>query len=329
MNILAYHVREDEIDSFNKISTHYNQKVTLLKEEFSSKTARKAQGYDAISIVGNCLADKKALQIISKMGVKHVATRTTGYDNIDLEAAKKYRIKITNVPAYSPNSVSEFVIMLTLTLVRNFNQITENVNKFNFSLSGLLGSELKNKTIGIIGTGRIGLEVVKAFSGFGSTILGYDIYENEKAKRFMNYVSLDQLFKKSDIITLHCPLTEENYHLINSQTIQQMKKGVIIVNAARGALIDSQAIVEALKSGKIGSIAMDVYEHESGLFHYDHTRTEIKDEIFLQLKENPNVIVTPHCGFYTEEAVENMVEQSLINIKNIYETAKCENEIVI
>lgn len=328
MKVLAYCVRSDEMRSFEKFSDKYNHEVKMVKESFAPSTAVLAEGYDAVSILGNCTANREAIEIISRFGIKYLATRSAGFNNIDLEAAKEFGVNVSNVPAYSPNAVGEFAVGLTLCLARNFKQAFKRVDAQDFSLEGLIGFELRNKTIGFIGTGRIGQTAIKAFSGFGCKMIGYDLYPNENAEKYLEYKTLDEVFAEADIISLHCPLTDDNYHMINEDSIAKMKEGVILVNTSRGQLMDARALIDGIESGKIGGVATDVYEYEYGIFHNNHQNGSITDETLLTLKAFPNVIVTPHYGFYTDEAVANMVEYSLQNLYD-YETKKdCKNKLV-
>lgn len=327
MKVLAYHVREDEMEAFKKYSEKYGHDVTTIPEPFSPETAHLAKGYEGISIVGNCIANREALEKIASYGIKYVASRTAGYDNIDLEACKELNIKASNVPAYSPNSVSEFTVGLAIVLTRKINQAIKRVEVQNFGLKGLIGIELRNLTIGVIGTGRIGFNVIKAFSGFGARIIAYDIIQNKEVEKYAEYKSFDEVITESDIITLHCPLTEDNYHMINDKTIAKMKDGVILINAARGALVDAEALIRGIRSGKIRGAALDTYEHEIGIFHTDHTNSLLQDNTLDILRSLPNVIITPHCAFYTDEAVANMVETALANLKDFELTGSAKNEI--
>lgn len=327
MKIIAYAVRPDELSSFEKYSKKLGHDVTLVKESFAPENAHLAEGYDAVSILGNCRATSEALEILSKLNINYLATRSAGVNNIDMEAARRFNIRVSNVPAYSPNAVAEFAVASTLCIARNLHQAIRRVDVQNFGLAGLIGFELRNKTIGFIGTGRIGLTTIKAFSGFGAKMIGYDLYPNEEAKKYIEYRTLDELFAEADIISMHCPLTPENLHLINAENISKMKDGVVIVNTARGALMDAAAVIEGLKSGKIGGVATDVYENEVGIFHNDHTNSILKDDILARLLQFPNVLVTPHFGFYTDEAVSNMVEYSLQNLKDFEVNNQCKNEI--
>lgn len=328
MKILAYCVRPDEMSSFEKFSAKYNHEVKIIKESFSPATAALAEGYDAVCILGNCTANREAIEIISKFKIKYLATRSAGFNNIDLEAAKEFGINVSNVPAYSPNAVGEFAVGVTLCLARNFKQAFKRVDAQDFSLAGLIGFELRNKTIGFIGTGRIGQTAIKAFSGFGCKMIGYDLYPNENAAKYLEYKTLDEVFAEADIISLHCPLTDDNYHIINEENIAKMKDGVILINTSRGQLMDARALIDGIKSKKIGGVATDVYEYEYGIFHHNHQNGLITDETLLTLKSFPNVIVTPHYGFYTDEAVANMVEYSLQNLYDYETTNECKNKLV-
>lgn len=327
MKILAYCVRPDEMEGFNEFSKKYDHQVTTIAETFSSESASLAEGYDGISILGNCKADREALEILSSLGIKYMASRSAGINNIDLEACKELAIKVTNVPAYSPNSVSEFTVGLVLNLTRNINAAMKRVQVQNFGLNGLIGIEVRNLTVGVIGTGRIGFNVVKAFSGFGCRIIANDIYENKDVEEFAEYKTLEELYAEADIITLHCPLFDENYHMIDDKAIDQMKDGVIIINAARGALVDAEALIRGLKSGKVRGAALDTYENEIGILHTDHTNSILQDDVLARLLQFPNVLITPHFAFYTDEAVSNMVEIALSNLKDFELTGKAKNEI--
>lgn len=326
MKILAYCVRPDEEASFAEFKKKYNHDVELIRESFSPSTAHLAEGFDAVSILGNCTANREALEVISKLNIKFLATRSAGINNIDLEAAKEFGIKVSNVPAYSPNSVGEFTATVILCLARNIKSALHRVESQNFALNGLIGFELRNKTIGFIGTGRIGQCAMKALSGFGAKMIGYDLYPSESAKQYIEYKSFEDVLAEADIISLHCPLTSDNHHLINEETISKMKDGVIIVNTSRGPLMDAEALLNNLLSGKIGGLATDVYEHEVGIFHSNLEGRIINDKTLLTLKSLPNVLVTPHYAFYTDEAVSNMVEYSLENLHEYETKGNCKNE---
>lgn len=327
MKVLAYSVRPDEIDGFNKFSKQYGHDVKIISTNFNPSIANLAEGYEGISILGNDLCNREALEKLASLGVKFIAQRVAGTDNIDIEAANELGIKAANVPAYSPNSVSEFTVGLILSLTRNIPYALKRVELQHFGLGGLLGTEVRNLTIGVIGTGRIGFNVIKALFGFGCNIIAYDIYQNDEVKKYATYVSLEELYEKSDIITLHTPLFAENTHMINDESILKMKDGVYIINAARGGLVDSEALLRGLKSGKVGKAALDTYEKEYGVVHNIHMGEILQDDIYTRLLQLPNVLVTPHMAFYTDEAVTNMVEISLSNLKDFELNGLCKNEI--
>ncbi|WP_026894491.1 D-isomer specific 2-hydroxyacid dehydrogenase family protein [Clostridiisalibacter paucivorans] len=327
MNILAYCVRPDEVESFKKFSKKYGHEIKLIPQSFGPEVADLAKGYDAVSILGNCNANREALEKIKSHGIKYLATRSAGVNNIDFKATEEFGIKVANVPAYSPNSVSELTVGITLCLTRKIPFALRRVGVQSFALNGLIGVELRNLTVGVIGTGRIGLEVIKGFSGFGTKMIGYDIVENEEAKKYIEYKSLDDIYREADIITLHIPLTDDNYHMIGKESISKMKDGVFIVNAARGALIDTEALIEGLKSGKVGGAALDTYEHEGGVFHNDKMNEIMSDDTLAKLMSFPNVVVTPHFGFYTDEAVSNMVETTLINLRDFESKGTSRNQV--
>ncbi|WP_027626433.1 D-isomer specific 2-hydroxyacid dehydrogenase family protein [Clostridium lundense] len=310
MKVIAYAYRPDETVAFERFSKELNLDVTYVKESLSLENAHLAEGIEAVAILGNCNAGKEVLEKLSKGGVKYLASRSAGYNNIDLEAAKELGIRVSNA-TYSPNSVADFATMLALMLNRRVIESIKRSQGQDYTLGGLMGNELRNQVIGVIGTGRIGQTVIKNFSGFGAKILAYDLYPNEEPKTYVEYVDLDTLLQKADIITLHAPLFESNYHLINKETISKMKQGVKIINTARGELIDTFALIDGLKNSKIGGAALDVIENELGIFHSDCRLKTINHDGLAILKSLPNVILTPHCAFYTDQAVSDMVECGL------------------
>ncbi|WP_217589460.1 NAD(P)-dependent oxidoreductase [Lentibacillus saliphilus] len=329
MKIIAFNVRPDEIESFETYSKQFNHDVDIQSNLFGPHNAHLAEGYEAVCILGNCKANAEALEKIANLGVKYLATRSAGFNNIDLEAAKKWRIRVSNVPAYSPNSVAEFTVGVTLCIIRNIKKALHRVDRHHFGLGGLLGTELRNQTIGFVGTGRIGLSTIKAFSGFGARLIGYDVVVNNEAKAYIEYRSLKSVLRDSNIISLHCPLTEDNYHLINEETISTMKDGVVIINTARGGLINTDHAIDGIKSGRIGGLGLDTYEHEVGVFHNNLENDILPDGKLAELISMQNVFVTPHYGFYTDEAVANMVEYALENLYDYEAKHYCKNELAI
>lgn len=327
MKVIAYCVRPDELASFAKHSQALNMELTLEREKFSPENAHKAKGYDAVIFLGNCSANREALSIVAEHGVKYLSSRSAGVNNIDLAAASELGLRVANVGRYSPYSVAEFTLTMTLAILRKLHRTIKRVQVQNYSLAGLIGQELRFKTVGIIGTGNIGLTTAKVFSGLCAKILAHDLYENPAADGLVEYCSLTELLNASDIVALHCPYNPENHHLINANTLSQMKPSAYLINTARGELVDTLALLEVLKNGKIAGYAGDVYEKEIGIVHQDHTNDIIPDPMFLGLSNMPNVLFTPHYAFYTDVAVDNMVEYSLQNVHQFYHGQPCANEI--
>jgi lactate dehydrogenase-like 2-hydroxyacid dehydrogenase len=309
MRILAYSHRSDETEFFKDFSNKYNIEVVLTESEPTMETAGLAKGFDCISII-TTIIDSKLIEKFYELGVKFISTRTIGYDHIDLKKAKELGIHVGNA-TYSPNSVADYTIMLMLMTIRKVRLIMEKSSVQDYSLKGVQGKELPNLTIGVLGTGRIGRTVIKHLSGFECKVLAFDIYENEEVKAYAEYVDLNTILKNSDILTLHMPATENNYHMINKESIKLMKKQVYIINTARGSLINTDDLIEAIENKKIGGAALDVIEQEANLY-YNNLNGEISENRDLAiLKSFPNVIVTPHTAFYTDQAVSDMVENSI------------------
>ncbi|ABR33682.1 D-isomer specific 2-hydroxyacid dehydrogenase family protein [Clostridium beijerinckii] len=309
MRILAYSHRRDETQYFEEFSKKYNVEVVLCNEEPSLETAPLAKGFDCISIITTNI-NSELVGKFHELGVKFISTRTIGYDHIDLKKAKELGVRVGNV-TYSPNSVADYTIMLILMAVRKVKLIMERSNVQDFSLRGIQGKELPNLTIGVVGTGKIGRTVIKHLSGFGCKILAHDIYENDEVKSNAKYVDLENLFKYSDIITLHMPATDDNYHIINKKAIKLMKDGVFIINTARGSLINTNDLIHGIESKKIGGAALDVIEQESNIYYSDLKGEALKNRNLAILKSFPNVIITPHAAFYTDQAVSDMIENSI------------------
>lgn len=310
MKIFVYNYREkDEGIYFEKFSGIYNVQIGMTKEAPSVENAELSCGYDCVSVITTKI-DALVVEALYKEGVKFISTRTIGYDHIDLDKTRELGMKVGNA-TYSPSSVADYAIMLMLMSSRKINLIMDRANVQNYSLKGVQGRELPNMTVGIIGTGKIGKTVIKHLSGFGCKILAYDLFNSDEINDYAEYTQLGALLKNSDIISLHVPATDENFHLINRETIELMKDGVIIVNTARGALIDSEALISGLECGKIGAAALDVVENEFGLYYNDLNSKVLINRELAVLKSFPNVIVTPHMAFYTDQAVSDMVENSI------------------
>ena len=299
-------------------------KMKFFETKLNEDTVSLACGYDAVCVFVNDVINSFVIDKLHEYGIKLIALRCAGYNNVDLKYARG-KIGVVRVPAYSPYAVAEHTIALLLTLVRNTHKAYVRTRGFNFSLNGLLGFDLYNKTIGIIGTGKIGSIFANICKGFGMKILAYDKYPNQSLD--LEYTTLENLLKESDVISLHCPLTEESYHLIDDKAISLMKNGVIIVNTSRGALINAEALLEGIKSKKIGGATLDVYEEESELFFEDNSNLIVNDDTLALLMTMPNVIVTSHQAFFTKEALSNIAETTINNVKEYLEFGKCENEV--
>ena len=276
-------------------------------------TAILATGNDAVCIFVNDVADKETLDILHEAGVKTILLRCAGYDNVDLKAAEG-RFDVMRVPSYSPAAVAEFALTLLMAVNRCVHKAYQRTRDFNFSINGLMGMTLRGKTIGVVGTGKIGRTMVEILQGFGMEILAYDPYPTEGIKA--NYVSKEELFRRSDIITFHCPLTDDTRHMVNAETIGMMKDGSIIVNTSRGAIVDTTALVEALKAGKFAGVALDVYEEEDEYFFEDRSNEIISDDELSRLLTFPNVLVTSHQAFFTTEAMKAIAETTLNNYES-------------
>jgi D-lactate dehydrogenase len=299
-----------------------------LTPRLEAQTVNLAQGFPAICVFVNDILDRQIIQSLASNRTNLIALRCAGYDHVDLVAAREFGITVVRVPAYSPYAVAEHTIALILTLNRQIHRAYNRLREGNFALNGLLGFELHNRTVRIIGTGSIGCITGQILHGFGCHILAYDPYPKaEFADKYATYTSLDELLTQSDIISLHCPLTANNYHLIDERAIAQMKPGVMLVNTSRGGLIDTLAIIKGLKKQKIGYLALDVYEQEKKLFFEDLSGEIIQDDLFERLLTFPNVIITGHQAFFTTNALENIAETTLSNISDIEQKKVCQNQI--
>ena len=311
MKILAYNCRADEAEYFRTFADKYGAEIAMCKDAPTLDTAELARGCRAVSIVVSAI-DAALLKRFGELGVEYISTRTAGFDHIDVKTARELEIGVGNV-AYSPGSVADYTVMLMLMAARRIRVILERGGVQNYSLHGVRGRELGGMTVGVVGTGRIGQAVIRRLSGFGSRVLAYDPRQDEEVRRFAEYVPLEKLFAQSDVITLHVPATEQNHHLISRESIAQMKDGVILVNTARGSLIDTAALIDGIERRKIGGAALDVLENESEIFFRDWKGEPLDNRGLAVLRSFPNVIVTPHTAFYTDQAVSDMVEQSIKN----------------
>ena len=314
MRVTVYNCREfDEKALFLRYEKELGIELVLCADAPTLENIHLSKGSECVDIITSKIT-RELMEAFHKNGVKYLTTRTIGYDHIDLEAAKEFGIKVGNAP-YGPNGVADYTVMLILMSIRKMKRIMERTNIQDYTLAGIQGRELKDLTVGVIGTGRIGRTVIRNLSGFGCKILAYDLYEQEGVKQYAAYVSLAELLQTSDVITLHTPLTDENFHLINEKSIAGMKDGVVLINTARGALIDSEALIGAIESGKIGAAGLDVVENEFGLYYYDHKSDILKNRELALLRSFPNVTVSHHMAFYTKNYVETVVMDSLKSCK--------------
>jgi len=306
----------------------YQFKINYFQGHLKPNTASLSKGHDAVCAFVNDTLSKEVLDILFENKIEIVALRSAGYNNVDLAAAYG-RVHVVRVPGYSPHAVAEHAAALILSLNRKIHKAYVRVREGNFSIDRLLGFDLYGKTAGIIGTGQIGRCMIDILKGFGMKVFAYDPNpDNQYAKEAgCSYVDLDTLYAKSDIISLHCPLTPQTYHLINSKSIARMKKGVMIINTGRGGLIYTKDLIEGLKGGDIGSAGLDVYEEESEYFFEDFSASMISDDVLARLLTFPNVLVTSHQGFFTEEALTNIAETTLGNLKDFFQGGYLKNEV--
>lgn len=312
MKIFVYSYREfDEAEYFQKFSKEYGVELGITTEAPTMENVHLAEGYEYVSIITTKI-DEELMERFHELGVKMISTRTIGYDHVDIAAAKRLGMHVSNV-SYSPECVADYTVMLMLMSIRKMKRIMQREEINDFSLPGIQGRELPNFTVGVLGTGRIGRAVIRDLSGFGCKIYAYDKYENDEVKKYAQYADLDTIYRECDLITLHMPLLDDNFHLIDGDAIGKMKDGVVIVNTARGGLIDTKALIEGIESGKISAAGLDVIEDEFGMYYYDRKSDVLKKRDLYILRGFPNVIVTPHMAFYTDQAVSDMVKNSILS----------------
>ncbi len=315
MKIFAYCLREfDEKPFFDEICAQYHAEYAYTTEYPSPENVPLATGFDAISVTP-CDMGAEMLDRFYAVGVRYVATRSIGFDHIDLDHAKELGVGVCHV-SYAPETVADYAIMLMLMCCRNICHILERSRVQDYTLKGKMGKDLCDCTVGIIGTGQIGGTVVKHLSGFGCRILAYDLYPRKDLEELATYVSLEELYSQSDIISLHTPASAHNYHLLDASAFSGMKKGVTIINTARGTLIDTETLIRHIENGTVGYAALDVLEHESGLYYINRMGDPIENRHMAILRSFPNVILTPHTAFYTQKVVYDM---ALKNIKGVHD----------
>lgn len=310
MKIFVYNYRKfDEAEYFQKFSEEYGVELGICTDEPTLENAHLAEGYEYVTIITSKI-DRELMKKFHELGVRMISTRTVGYDHVDIAAAKEFGIHVSNV-SYSPECVADYTVMLMLMSIRKMKRIMQRGALNDFSLPGIQGKELPNLTVGVLGTGRIGQAVIRDLSGFGCKIYAYDKCENKAVKEHAQYADLDTIYKECDLITLHMPLLEDNVHLIGKEAISRMKEGVVIVNTARGGLIDTKALIEGIESAKVGAAGLDVIEDEFGMYYHDRKSDVLSKRDLYILRGFPNVVVTPHMAFYTDQAVSDMVKHSI------------------
>ena len=327
LKIAFFDTKPYDIPAFERYGEENGLSFKFFETKLTPDTASLARGFDGVCIFVNDTASAPVIDKLCELGVRFIALRCAGYNNVDVKHAKG-KLCVVRVPAYSPYAVAEHAIALLLTSVRRTHKAYIRSKDFNFSLNGLTGVDLHGKTVGVIGTGRIGKAFIDICKGFGMSVLAYDKYPSrEICCETVKYVALDELFKESDIISLHCPLTEDTYHIIDKETIDKCKNGFVLINTSRGALVDSEALLEGIKSRKVGAACLDVYEEESDVFFEDNSGHIMEDDTLARLITMPNVIVTSHQAFLTEEALSNIAEVTISNVTEFFKNGECKNKV--
>ncbi len=328
MKIAFFNAKPYEIEFFKKANLTDGHQICYFEMRLTEQTVELARGHEAICTFVNDVLGRSLLERLSQLGVKLVALRSAGYNQVDLVAAREFKISVVRVPAYSPYAVAEHAVALLLTLNRKTHRAHNRVREGNFSLEGLLGFDLHGMTVGIVGTGKIGLCFAEIMKGFQCRILAFDPNPNPEAiKRGVEYVGWEEFLEKSSIISLHCPLLPQTHYIINAKAIEKMQKGVVLLNTSRGGLVETTAVIEGLKSGKIGYLGIDVYEEESALFFDDHSGEVIQDDLLARLMTFPNVLITGHQAFFTEQALENIAMTTLSNVTEFERQGSCRNQV--
>ncbi len=328
MKVGIFSAKPYDIDHFDRVNQTFGLQIEYFDYRLCLQTVRLAHGFDVVCAFVNDSLGDEVLTELSKNGTKVIAMRCAGFNNVDLEAAKRLNLRVVNVPSYSPESVAEHTVALMLTLNRKVHKAYQRTRDANFSLSGLVGFNMQHRNVGVIGTGRIGLATIKVLLGFGCHIYAHDPYPNHAVLELgVKYVSLEEIFSVCDIISLHCPLTSENHHLLNRDSFSRMKPGVMVINTSRGGLLNALDAIEALKTGQLGSLGLDVYENEKELFFEDKSNEVIQDDVFRRLSACHNVIFTGHQAFLTEEALSAIAFTTLTNITQLSDVEHCPNEL--
>ena len=328
MKVAVFSTKPYDRRLFSKVNESHHHELVFFEPRLNLKTAVLAKGFPAVCVFINDTLNEATLQAIAKNDVRLIALRCAGFNNVDVPVAQQLGMTVVRVPAYSPYAVAEHAVGLIMMLCRKLYRAYNRVREDNFALDGLLGFDIYSKTVGIVGTGKIGQCFARIMQGFGCRLLAYDVYQNPACLEMgVKYVDLPTLLAQSDIVSLHCPLLPETYHIINADSLQHLKPGAMLINTSRGGLIDTKAAINSIKSGQIGYFGTDVYEEEENLFFEDLSDTVIRDDTFQLLQSFPNVVITAHQGFFTREALSNIAETTLSNIADIEAGRPCPNEV--
>lgn len=328
MKVAVFSTKSYDRNSLDGANTEHGHELVYYDARLSAATAPLARGSEAVCAFVNDELNATVLDELHRGGVRLVALRCAGYNNVDMEAAARHGLVVARVPAYSPHAVAEHTVALILSLNRRIYRAYNRVREGNFALDGLLGFDLHGRTVGVVGTGQIGLEVARIMRGFGCQVLAHDLKPNPDCEALqIEYVSLTELFARADVVTLHCPLTPSTRHLINTKALSTMKPGVMIINTGRGSLVDTEAVITGLKSGQIGYLGLDVYEEEADLFFEDHSGHVIHDDVFARLLTFPNVLISGHQAFFTREALQGIAATTLANLTEFARSGACSNAV--
>ena len=327
IKIAFFDTKEYDKKFFNKYNEDYGYQITYFESNLNTETAPLTKGFDAVCIFVHDKVDKETFKILNDNGVKLLALRCAGFNNVDIE--NRGNVRVVRVPQYSPYAVAEHAVALLLNITRKLYKSYQRTRKYNFTLDGLLGFDIHGKTIGVIGTGKIGKVFIKIMKGFGTNVIAYDLFKDENAAKELGfeYVDLDELYARSDIISLHCPLTPETKNIINKDSIKKMKDGVILINCSRGQLIDTKSLIKEMETGKIGGVGLDVYEDEDEFFLRDMSNSYKRDNNLSILLSMPNLIITSHQAFFTREALNKIASDTCKNIQEIFDGKECQNEL--
>ncbi|WP_342377261.1 2-hydroxyacid dehydrogenase [Myxococcus stipitatus] len=329
MRLAVFDTYRYDRGALEEANAEFGHALSFLEPRLTLQTARLAEGFHAVCSFVNDRLDAPTLKVLREVGVRLIATRSAGYNHIDLEAARRLDVRVTRVPEYSPHAVAEHAVTLVLSLNRHIPRAFARVRDWNFSLDGLVGFDLSGKTVGVVGTGRIGRAAVRIFRGFGCDVVCFDMAPDAAFAREVGarYVPLEELFSSAEVISLHVPLTPGTRHMVDARSLARMKRGVMLINTGRGALIDSRALIDALKSGHVGAAGLDVYEEEEGIFFQDLSGQVLQDDVLARLLTFPNVLVTSHQAFLTREALVGIARTTLASVRAFERGEPLENEV--